>query len=240
MYDWRARIGLIVASTNTVAEMEIRKMLPEGVEIFSARYLKPNYQNEIERENFYMDLNNIRPLLIKAAKEISSIKPDLIVWPCTLGSLLGGEGTDLKVAQMIKQETGYETITTTTAVIEYIKYLNLKNMIMITPYPDLHTRIEKDYIEKRIKNFSINHYYSNSVFKKYDHNQLTSKLIYKIIKSLALHHNDYDGLFISCTDFPTLEIIKYLKNDLKCKVITSNLATVWFILQKIKVSDEIY
>ena len=238
MYDWRGRIGLILSSTNTVAEIEIRKMLPEGVETFSARYLKPEYQNEMERDNFYGDLDKIKLCLIKAAKEISSIEPDLIVWPCTLGSLLSGEGTDLKLAQMIKQNTGYEAITTTTAVIEYIKHLNLKKMIMVTPYPELHTRIEKEYIEKRIKNLSIDHYYSRSVFEKYNRKQLSPESIYKIIKSLALCHEGYDGLFISCTDFPSLEIIKYLENDLNCKVVTSNLATAWFILQKIKVSDE--
>lgn len=37
MYGWRARIGLLIPSVNTVVESEFSKILPEGVSIHGTR-----------------------------------------------------------------------------------------------------------------------------------------------------------------------------------------------------------
>lgn len=42
-----------------------------------------------------------------------------------------------------------------------------------------------------------------------------------------LDHGDADGVFISCTNYRTFEIIEQLEDDLDKPVVTSNQATLW-------------
>lgn len=42
--------------------------------------------------------------------------------------------------------------------------------------------------------------------------------------------DECDGIFISCTNFPTAEIIESLERDLGKPVVTSNQATLWACL----------
>ena len=56
---------------------------------------------------------------------------------------------------------------------------------------------------------------------------------------LSLSHKEADGIFISCTNLPTINIIEELETILKKPVISSNTATLWAMLKKIAVPIKI-
>ena len=60
-----------------------------------------------------------------------------------------------------------------------------------------------------------------------------------LVRDNAKDIKESDGLFISCTNWRTFEIIKYLERDLGKPVITSNQAALWYSLRKIGIRDNI-
>jgi maleate isomerase len=236
MYAWRAKIGLIVPSPNTVAEIEIRALLPQGVKAFTARCLYPETTDLNEKYHFYL---NIDKLVLQAAKEVASVKPDLIVWACTLGSLLQGDNSDVKISQMIQEATGFPAITTTTAIIEYLQYFHLKRIIIVTPYPPLFTEKVNMYLLNRIDALEIIDVYNEGIVEGFSKANISPEYLYRIIMTLAKKHQYIDGIFISCTNWPSLTILDYLERDTGSKIVTSNLATVWFALKQLGISEPI-
>jgi len=59
---------------------------------------------------------------------------------------------------------------------------------------------------------------------------------YRLGKELLEEYLEADGLFISCTNFRTFEIIRPLSSDTGRPVITSNQATLWRVLQELDIS----
>jgi len=52
---------------------------------------------------------------------------------------------------------------------------------------------------------------------------------YNLIREID--HLNADGIFISCTDFKTVELLDILESDFGKKVISSNQATMWKLLR---------
>ena len=86
MYGERARIGLIVPSSNTVCEPEMVAMRPEGVATYATRILfEPTIKG----------LKAMRQDVGRATLELSSEGIcDIIAFCCTVGSMIGGADYD--------------------------------------------------------------------------------------------------------------------------------------------------
>jgi len=48
----------------------------------------------------------------------------------------------------------------------------------------------------------------------------------------SLNYQDAEGVFISCTNLPTMKLIEKLERDLQKPVISSNTTTLWSMLKK--------
>jgi len=116
---WRANIGLVVPSSNRVCEQEFHKMAPEGVSIHTSRML-------------LVDVEKLSEMPMETAvKLVATAEPDLIVYACFVGSLLGGPGYDMYLSKKIEELTGIPALTAATAVLEAIKTLNIKRIAVI-------------------------------------------------------------------------------------------------------------
>jgi len=231
MYGWRGKIGLIVPSPNTVVEVEVNRLLPFGMYAYTSRCLYPEIESvSIEKKyKYYLNLNS---KILKAAEELVTLKPDLIIWACTLGSILQNQNADLIISDKIKEKTGYSAITTATAVIEYIRYFNLKKIFLVTPYPEFFTNALKKYLLNKIDDLKIINTYSEEIIEGINKGKYFPEIIYQKIITIINNYKDFDSIFISCTNWPTLKIIKILEKDTGLKVFSSNLATVWYALIK--------
>jgi len=231
MYGWRGRIGLIVPSPNTVAEIELRNRMPAGVEIYVARCLYPENADVDAKHLFYQQ--DVDALVIKAAQELATLKPDLIVWACTLGSMLQGPHTDLTLAEKIEQETQIPALTTTTAVIEDITNRGIQNMLILTPYPSKFSNIQRDYLLDRIPGLSVlgSHHYE--IVGGLEKGSISPYDVYRKAMDMIRHHQKADGLLISCTNWPTLDILNDLRSDSSIEIVTSNDATLTSMLRRL-------
>ena len=110
---WRARIGLIMPGNGTNPEYEFHKYAPEGVTVMTQRVLFERVDPEGLRE--------MGGRIDSAAKLLATAHPDLVLFGCTSGSLIGGFGYDLELIKRMEGQCGAKALTTSSAVLMALK-----------------------------------------------------------------------------------------------------------------------
>jgi maleate isomerase len=231
MYGWRNRIGLIIPSSNTTCEPELQKMAPDGISIHASRVYNPEVKSEAEKEAAIIQMNRE---VERAAREVASVEPSVIVYGCTTGSFLKGPGYDQEVEQKITSQTGIQALTTTTAVVEALKTFGFKNIAMATPYTSGTAAKERDFFEKVIPELKVVREKNLELISNLARGRLLPFTAYQAAKEIVTP--EVDGVFISCTNWRTIEIIEMLEKDVGKPVVTSNQASLWLALKKMGMS----
>ena len=238
MYGWRARIGLLIPSGNTTMEPEFNRMAPEGVSIHAMRLEVSGFTPK--------GLIAMGKKVGLAAKIILDIGPEVIVFGCTSGSFVKGVGHDEELIQEVEKVTGRPAVATSSAVLEALNQLRIKKVAVATPYSQEINDRERVFLEGNgIKVTKIGgiEYRKPSAF--YPLSKLTVSHIglyepyvaYKL--ALDVYTEEADGVFISCTNLRTIEIIEILEKAIGKPVVTSNQATMALALKKAGIKDRL-
>lgn len=228
MYGQRGRIGLIVPSTNTTCEMEFHKVIPEGVSVHTARCFLREDRTPRERIESIAKMGGE---LLEAARCVASVEPGIIVWACTSGSFIKGRGYDGELIGYLEKEVKTPVITTSTAVLGALKALRVRNVSMVTPYADEINLKEKSFFEDSIPGLRIVKMRGLGIIANLPKGRLFPESAYLAAKEV--NDDTSDSIFISCTNWRTLEIIELLEKDTKKPVISSVQATVWLTFKKL-------
>jgi len=234
LYGWRARIGLIVPSSNTTMEMEFHEAIPVGVSIHTARMTLPEVDDMEKKKKAFLKMNEA---VLSAAREVSSVEPNVIVYGCTLGGVLEGLAHDLELKQTIEESTGIATVAVSSVVIDSMKILGMSRIGMATPYTDEFNELEKEFIEKSLPGVKVMRMLGLGLVSNLPKGRLNPFLPYRVV--MDVDSKLCDGLFISCTNLRTFEIIDALEKDLDKPVVTSNQAALWGALREAGVSGSI-
>lgn len=227
MYGWRGRLGLIVPSSNTTMEMELHDYLPEGVSLHTTRIPLKNVTEE--------ELVKMNTLAVEGAKLLRDAGVELILYGCTSGSLIGGKDYEKKLEMEIEEEVNVPVISTSTAVIEALKMLDAREIIVITPYTDEINVREKEFLEAN--DFTVLDIRGLGIEDNQDIGKLEPYSAYRLAKASFM--DEAEAIFISCTNWRTFEIIEALENDLGVPVVTSNQASLWLALREMDVMERI-
>jgi len=213
----RRKLGILVPSSNVTMEYEMPMMAPQGVSFHFSRI--PQTEDTEEQLEAMIDYVPEKSNLLAHARV------DAIAFGCTSGSFVKGMGYDKKVIEAIKNSTGIMATTTSTAVVEALKIAGVKRLSVGAPYLDSIMEKLKDFLEKNdfevVKMKGL-----NMVCGEGD---LPLDATYNLIREIDIPQAD--GIFISCTDFKTVELLEILENDFGKKVISSNQATMWKLLR---------
>src|SRR5215211_7420942 len=124
----RRRLGIIVPSSNTVAEVDFVRAAPPDVTIHVARMYLAETTAQAERRM----LNDHLP---QAAIDLGSAHPDVVVFSCTsAAAILGGEG-EVALMEGLSRDTGAPVVSTNTAVAENLARHG-STVAILTPYND--------------------------------------------------------------------------------------------------------
>ncbi|MCR4398892.1 MAG: aspartate/glutamate racemase family protein [Firmicutes bacterium] len=220
MIGWRARLGFIVPSINTVVEPEMAKMAPDGVSVHFARARSVKDTEE--------ELIRMAEESPKAARELADAEVDVIAFACTGASFLKGPRYDSYVEGLITSAVNIPAVTTSTAVVQALRACGMKRVVVASPYEEWLNEREKIFLEAcgievlAMEGLGINDVHISDV-----HPERVYRLARKVLRP------DADGVFISCTDFRTAEILEVLENDTGKPVVSSNQATLWAMLRKL-------
>lgn len=215
------RFGLIVPSSNTSMEAEFWRMVLGLATVHTARMrlqkITVNNLEEMEEQ------------MLEAAVRLADAQVDVIGYGCTSGSLYKGKDHDREIERKITERTGIPAVATARAVIEALSELQIRRVCVATPYIEEINKLEKSFIEKhgidvlRIKGLNIVD--NREVGKR------NPTVAYALAKEVYVP--EAQGVFISCTNFRTIEVIDQLEKELEVPVVSSNTATFWAMMRKI-------
>jgi len=223
-YGYLGSLGFVVMATDTVMQENLRTLAPEGVAISVAPIASPN---EITVEGLHKHIDT----MANAASLIQpDAPPDLICYACTSGSIVIGEQA---VAEQIRLGAPKsQPMTLVTGVIDALRTLNAKSIVVATPYID-----EINHLEYH---FLTNHGFNVLDIKgmQIDDGSVMGNITPGYIKEFAisLDKPDADTIFISCGGIRTIDILQQIEEEVKKPVICSNQAMMWSCLRRINVS----
>jgi len=228
MSGWRAKFGFMIPCTDTVLESDAYRIVPNGVSVHFTRMMLREVTPEALQE-MAMEIE-------KAAMLLYMAEVDVIAFGCTSGSLIMGPEYDKDIIKRILSiAPKVKATTTATAVINALNELDLKRIVVLTPYINEVNEKEKEFLEAH--NFNVLNIKGLGISKDVEISKVSPESIYRLAK--AINIPEADGIFISCTNFRSTEIIDVLEKDLKKPIVTSNQATIWDMLKKANIKDEI-
>ncbi|MGE5483470.1 MAG: hypothetical protein ACM3X4_00455 [Ignavibacteriales bacterium] len=105
------------------------------------------------------------------------------------------------------------------------KELGIERLAVFTPYPEWLTTREVDFLTEA--GFEV---VSHKCLGLEDGmNEVSPGEIYSVARSMD--DPAVDGIFISCTDFPSLSVLPSLERDLGKPVVSSTQATLWMLFR---------
>jgi maleate isomerase len=215
------RLGLIIPSVNTTMEYEFHTMLPEGFTIHTARLKIKSVTLE--------GLAEMESKVEEEAIKLADAEVDIIGYGCTSGSLFRGLGHDKMLEERIERVTGKPAVATAGAVVAALKALGVRRVSVATPYIDEINDLERRFLQAN--GFDVVDLKGLQLIDGLKIGRISSRTTYQLISKLKCE--EADGIFISCTNFPTINIIKRLESRIGKPVISSNTATLWAMLKKL-------
>ena len=215
--DPRARVALVVPSSNTVMENDLHAALPKDrVTVHTARMYLTETTPEAEERMIERDAP-------KAADDLGTLNPDVLVFGCTSGGSLHGLDFDARICRDLGRRAGCPAIGVISSVSEALRRRELGTVAVITPYIDSLT----EAVARTVGEGGIDVVAAHGM--GIDVNVALADPTPDDIADFAegrLRDLAFDGLFVSCTNFRAFEAIGRLEKIFGRPVVTSNSATI--------------
>jgi maleate isomerase len=229
MYGWRAKIGRISPSPETVGCEEWRRALPDGVCLVETRTLL----HDVTVEGLAETVKQVE----RAALELASAEVDIILHAGTAIAFSRGVGHDQQLSRRITAATGIKATTSLTAVVEALRVLGIKRPAIATSYlADIDTRLV-DVL--RQSGFEVAAIRGMGLKRSIDMGKVMPEETYRLAREVARSAIDADGIFISCGNLRSFEAIQRLETETGLPVVTSNQAGLWQALRMVGIGDRL-
>jgi maleate isomerase len=211
-------------------EPEFWRMAPEGVSVHTSRVRL----SEVTPESLRLMASEV----VRAAEELTTAEVNVIVYGCTSGSLLEGVEWEERLRREIRERAGVEAITTAQAVVEALRALGIRRVAVATPYIDEINSRERSFLER--SGFTVVRIRGLGIVRNTDIGRQPPWVAYRLVKEVAREAGrSADGVFISCTNFRTIEVIELLESELQLPVVSSNTASMWLALRTLGIRDRL-
>jgi len=215
----RARIGMIIPSVNSMTEPQFNHFAPAGLGVHIAR---ARVAGEWKRP-----LPEMAGEIATSARLLSDVTPDLIVFHCTDTSMTQGPQGEGRILDIVREATGIEALATSRLVLEALKALGQKKLVLLSPYRSNQAVI--DYL--KATGFAVIH----DVALGLDAHEF-ARVTPQEWTELAREHDkpEADGIFLSCTNTTQIEAIVDIERALGKPVVNSNQAVLWGCLKRLR------
>jgi maleate isomerase len=214
----RHKLGLIVPSWNTVMEYETQRMAVNGTSVHSMRI---SHTADTQENVIWMGTQ-----VPAAAKLLAHAKVDVICYGCTGGGFIKGQGYDQQLSDEIKAATGIPGTTTIVGVIDALRVFGATKVCVASPYePWLNEKLRVFLGQSGFDVLAIQGLGTQA------HSTIKPEEVEALV--MSVDKPEADAIFISCTNFGTLDIIESLEKKLRKPVVTSNSASMWKMMRMV-------
>jgi maleate isomerase len=224
-YATRARLGVLVPSGNTVAETEMRAMLPKGVGLFVTR-LPLTGSSETE-------LLAMLETLETGTKLLADAQPDAIAFHCTAVSTFAPHMAG-EIRARMGRASPIPALATADAILAALEALNAKRILLVTPYIEpVHQR---EIAWLTATGFQVTGGGCMGIATNAEMARILPRAISDRVTEEA-RGIQADVCFISCTAIRSAGLIAPLEASLGMPVITSNQVLAWHALHRLGIAD---
>ena len=228
MYGWRARIGMIYPDSGK-RDLDCTRMAPEGVSVHFTRVA-------FSGEGTLADIGAMSETthLVEAARLLAALDPHSVGWLDTSGSFMFGPKGDRAQTAALAQAAGAPATTTSTATLAAFAALGVGRIAVATPYlAEVNERLVAFMEANGIR---IARMCALELAHEREISRASDETVYALARDAMTA--DAEALFISCTDFASIDLIAILERDLGIPVVTANQATLWHAVRLCGVRDE--
>lgn len=215
------RIGLMVPSSNTTVEPEFYRALPRGVTLHTARL----YLTRIAPEAILQMVQDMET----QAKLLASADVDVIVLGATAPSFLRGLGYDRELIGRIEAVTGRKATTTSTALIEALRHVGARRVVLGSAYDEKVNGIAKAFLEA--SGMEVLAMEGLALVDNLVVGRLGAETAYDL--AMKVNRPDADAIALSCTNWRTMDAIERIERDTGKPVVSTTQATIWAALRAI-------
>jgi len=216
------RIGLLALATDFNSETDLRRILPDGVDLFTNRVLNANP----------LTIENLRAMSGDITRAAGGILPglgvDVMIYGCTSGTAAIGEA---ELQRLIgSAQPGVPCTNPIAAASAALRAFKAEKISILTPYSDeINASIAESIQAQGFQILNIDG------FGLEDDIEMTGLPLAALTEAaLQVCDASADALFISCTAIRAASIVDTLEQKLGKPVITSNQALVWHCLRLMK------
>jgi maleate isomerase len=229
MYGWRAKIGRISPSPETVGAEEWRRSMPDGVCLVETRTLI----HDVTVDGLTETVKQVE----RAALELASAEVDVILQAGTAIAFFRGFGHDQELRQRIHAATGIKATTSLTAVVDALRTLEVQRLAIATSYlAEIDARLA-EVLER--SGFEVAAIRGMGLKKSIDMGKVSPEETYRLAREVVRSAQQADGILISCGNLRTFEAIEPLEIDTGLPVVTSNQAGLWQVLRITGIRDHL-
>ena len=228
------RIGQIVPSSNTTMETEIPAMLlarqtvrPERFTFHSSRM---RMKKVVKEELAAMDAESDR-----CAVELSDARVDVLGYACLVAIMAMGHGyhrvSQERLAARTRDNDGAAPVVTSAgALIEGLKAMGAKRIVVVAPYMRPLTELVVDYI--RHEGFEVLDYRALEIPDNLDVGRHDPARLPEIVAQMDT--SQADAIVLSaCVQMPSLPAVAKVEAQTGKPVVTAAIATTWCMLREL-------
>ncbi|WP_459707717.1 maleate cis-trans isomerase family protein [Actinophytocola sp. KF-1] len=213
----------VVAPFDFALDRELWRWAPDDISLYMTRLPFVPVPVTIEMASELSDSDRVR----RATKDVLAPEPLVVTYACASGSFVGGADGERALHASMMSAGAPAATTTSGGLVQALRALGLTRIAVVTPYIDS--------VTDRLLSFLTEHgveVVSSVGLGLLDH---IWKVGYaEIVQAVtAVDVPEADGLFISCTNVPTYDIIGPLESWLGKPVLTANQVTMWSALHAI-------
>ena len=229
LYGRRARIGLIVPVSNTTNEAEFSLYAPDGVTTHTMRA-------PLHLDSARPDFERLRADTVERARMLAPAGCDIIAYGCTASSMMTDEAA---LSAAVTEATGLPMVTTFGSIVHALRTLGIRRLAVATPYVEALNAHEREHLGRH--GFDVKAIRGLGIGRTPDEYRFLSRVpravLMKLVSDVMDEAGEVDGLLVSCTDLPTLDMIAVLEDAYGLPVVTANQATLWCVLRRLGLDE---
>lgn len=237
----RAKVGVIIPSTNTAVEYDCQKIIPRGVSWHFSRFMI-DHADLSDDQNFVAFLESVRENIGVSIESVMTCKPDHVMMGMSAetfwGGIKGNDGFVDKIHQLVGIDTGLTT--GANAVIAALNVLGVegnrgKKIAVITPYQAIGDKNVRLFFEDSGYEVALVH----GLKCKNAHDAIALVPEHEVM-DLVMKVNDdsIDAIIQVGTNLCTSNVFPTLEKLLHKPILPINTATIWHALRSCGIKDQ--
>jgi maleate isomerase len=223
-YGLRAKLGMMLPSSNSIAEPQIAAMLPPGVSLHTTRLRLRSGREAL----------GMLEKLEDAAQLMDDAAVDRLIFHCTAVSMHAPE-IPAQITARVAAITQIPLTITSEAVVAALQTLGAKKIVLMTPYDQATNDREVNFLQHN--GVTVLKERGLGIDGGVQMAAVEPETWFR--ETVALRDPAADAYFVSCTTIRSADVIDALEDALGKPVITSNQAMLWQALRETGITDAV-